>query len=63
MNIAVVGSGMTGVSALLDFHKRTYCYNLGFLCRRSCLPVEVGNEDLDRFYHHINTGDNYNRSD
>lgn len=62
MNIAVVGSGMTGVSAALRLSQKGHIVTI--YEKDSCAgglasSVEVGNEDLDRFYHHIFTSDNY----
>jgi len=60
MNIAIVGAGITGITAgfLLSRNgNRVTIYE-----KENCLgglasSVRVGNEDLERFYHHIFTND------
>ncbi len=62
MNIAIVGSGMTGVTATLRLSQKGHhvtIYEKNIYAGGLASSVNVGNENLDRFYHHIFTSDDY----
>jgi len=60
MNIAIIGAGITGITAGFLLSRKGY--KVTVYEKELCLggltsSVRVGNEDLERFYHHIFTND------
>ncbi|NLX64845.1 MAG: NAD(P)/FAD-dependent oxidoreductase [Clostridiaceae bacterium] len=62
MNIAIVGAGITGITAgflLSQKGNRVTVYEKENYLGGLASSLRVGNEDLERFYHHFFTNDSY----
>lgn len=61
MNIAIIGGGMTGITAALKLSKKGHMvsiYEKDSYLGGLASSLKAGNENLDKFYHHIFTNDN-----